>query len=628
MKLIREQITTYIEKEGLSEFLLQEHNHFNLSYIWLSIQMIVAAYLARNNNALLGFAIPLLGLWTCSIIYTLWRKLRERRNHKKEDITKPSTKDNQIYAGIVLIGLPALGATGLAILTNTWIIFPIYIFTSIAITLIMLFFQQNDHVFIDLIRQVIKGWLFSWQAVLKTIPVLVIAIFLSLFSGDIWNLIDSLGWLEISILSLTLLLIMAPAAKNKEEWLREQIAQSLFTAETIVQRVFALSDLQKLNKDGFVSIEDLEDSIRILEWRDTNDICSYLFTRLLKRINRRYLLAVALSTLLIGFSFFVFLTLVFWILSPGLAKVGWLQVARPQDIQTLVPILKFSFFISTLQMATFLANLLDKPKENIIFTGILDKTANWISAISLYYAIQFPNSYIWKKFQRQRNGYIVKGYWYEVNGKLIVRDGLSDDQVKEICKEIDNTYVKEGDNANFQVYKYKKEITRDLEVGKENFNWHYVHKPKFEPAIFTRIPENIDFSTEEHLLGRDCLVQGKPIQDSWFGKTPIMAAIGRAIWDSDKGHHIMMHPSAWKIKDKEILNIEIRLFKNLPTSADYINLAIKSLQIARKFSGNLNTVNIFFPYRFEGNWSRDFQLTDDGQYLFTENRITKKITLE
>jgi len=83
MKLILEQITTYIEKEGLSEFLLQERHPFNLSYIWLSVQMIVAAYLARNSNALLGSAIPLLALWTCSIIYTLWRKLRERRNHKK-----------------------------------------------------------------------------------------------------------------------------------------------------------------------------------------------------------------------------------------------------------------------------------------------------------------------------------------------------------------------------------------------------------------------------------------------------------------------------------------------------------------------------------------------------------------
>ncbi|MBI5936039.1 MAG: hypothetical protein HY867_20230 [Chloroflexi bacterium] len=635
MNLVTDEIRKYLINEGLSEFLPKGKRRFNLTYVWLLCQTLLAGILSSltHSSVFLAMLIPIMAIAMFIygyFIFWLFGEIRRIVKNKKFVYREPtpfSEKEKEAFGGIVIFGIPILSVIGLFILTHSWVVIPVFLVGYTLITILTVIMIQIDFIIVDLFKQISKGWLFSWQAVLKTVPILVVTILLSLFSGDMWKLINSMGWLELSLIGTSLLFICLPGIASNRNWIREQITFSIGSPEKITARVFAFQKIAKLQLNRFVSKEEIDDIKHQLQWRNIESVKKSIFLKLSKRIDLRFGLAIFFSTLLIGTMIFVGLSGIFWILSPGLTKVGWLQVSHPIQLHTLQPLLKLAFFISVLQTATFLANLLDKPKENVITVSTAEKVADWVSAIIISDSLLLPNGYLWS-WTRERNGFRKKRIWYAIKANIIVRTEASDGEVEKLCKDAEAAYANGKDVINFKIYRYRDGLVKELEAGKDDFAWAYNHNPESGFSNFASIPPDADFTSEEHLLGRDRLLQGKAIEDKWFGNTHEAVNLGRAIWESDTDHHTIMHPYALKIKGKDNLVLDIRLFKLLPKSTDYLELAKSLLNLSRKQFGQIKLMIFLFYYRFEQKKIFDAQWTDDGQFFYKENDKTKKMEIK
>jgi len=620
MKLIIKELRTYLENEGLSKFLPKATRRINPSIPWLAAHVILAFILTLPTGTVaIGTVVPMLTLIFFIMVNKLYTYIKLKRGGK--DLAKLNFKPLEEILLFTIFAL--INGIFIGLLTKSLKTASFFIFGSFFITFIANWVFRSSHILFDLFQQTVKGLVSSWLVVLKTIPILVITIFLSLFSEDVWVLTNALTWKSLIIISIALIIvILFTATKINKGWIRNQILSYLDLPEKIVTRVFEFPSIIKLKQSGFVSIEDEENVLDFLKWREIKDIVKKELPKLSAQIERRHSLSILSSTLLLGFILFIILTMLFYALSPALVKIGWIQTFSVVNTQGLFSILKLSFLISTLQMAAFLSSLAEQTRENLITTASLEKTIDWISAITVFQSVLFPNSQLWS-IRTEIQGSFKK--WNATIGRVIVKEGLTNTAIEQICKDIEATYITHTDKVEFKIYKNKLDLIKELESDKDNFNWHYIHNLSSNHISFGEISENIDFSAEEHLLGRDYIQQDKAIPDSWFGNTPTTAIIGRAIWDLDNDHHYIMHPSVWQIKDKDILNIQIRLYKKFPDLEDYGEWVRNSLIIAKTNLENLKVINIFFCYRFEEKWVCDFQLTEDGNILFIQNGKTQKI---
>ncbi len=426
---------------------------------------------------------------------------------------------------------------------------------------------------------------------------------------------------ELLAISAMIFMIILPGIRNNRGWISAKVLETVSSSDAIAQKLLKIPEFKRLKKHEFISIEDVEDVKEYLVWRDLRAAVSRRLDKLSPRIERRFVVAIIFSTLVLGLLLFLLVAGLFWVLSPSVATIGWLPSSHPNTLAGLGPILKFSYLISTLEMATSLANLLEKPTDNMILIETADKVGNWVSAILIYLAIRFPKAEIWtldKHHDARHKRDILRG-------ELIVDGALTNEEVEQVCKAIDAANAGKGDLVNLQAYRSRPGLVQNLDAGKNDFDWSYIRNSQTDSYNFAWVPADVDLTVEDHLYGREMVRQGKAILDSWFGNTAESVELGRAIWDGDQGGHLIMHPYALCVRNAGNLVIELRLYKKLPKSSEYLDLANHVIELGKQRMNNTPLIAVHFYYRYENKMLCYAQWTRDGHMSYSEDGKTRRV---
>jgi len=499
------------------------------------------------------------------------------------------------------------------------------LFTLIALFIVLLFsgtyLLSRGYLIrsiIEIVVQAFKGWALSWQAVLATMPLLLVAILLSLFSGDLWNLLGNISTAELTALIVFMYIPVFFAVFAKIDLTDLISHQQLINSENIVDRVFAIPLIRKSKEDSLLSIEDRDDAITILSWRKLNRTKELIGNQLESRIQTWYILVIIFTCVLLGFSFFLIFVALFFLISPSLSQMGWLLTTSNQTI-VQYPIPQVAYFLASIQVAAFAANLLDKPKENILFKRTLEKATDWLAAIIVFQAIYLPAFQIWES--RKEAPWHKKFGVTTLRAKIIVHIPTSDDEVKAACEKLEELYPR-FQLVDFAIYKNSKDLLQKMRFGVEDFSWKYVHNRKLAKLIFNPIPDAPEL-LEQHTLGREKLLAGEKIPEEWFGSGKINKKIGKAVWDFDEKHEVIMHPVV-RGDDGKSVHLFISLFRKLSKSEEYSSLIHSLLKLVQDLAPQATLISIVFYLRsgLNSKFLADLQWTNDG-LIFYKDELKK-----
>jgi hypothetical protein len=271
-----------------------------------------------------------------------------------------------------------------------------------------------------------------------------------------------------------------------------------------------------------------------------------------------------------------------------------------------------------IQIMTFSASFLGMSKENRVAERTSDVVSDWVCAIMVLSTIYLPYAHIWDK-KKKLQGFKKK--WHSIELKIIAHEKLSESEIEGICDEI-LAFQPKSDVINMQIYRNKEKIFQELDAGSQEFSWFFRNNSKLEQKNFHVIPQSSDLETENHLLGYEKQKNGDTIKPSWFGNTEISSCLGQRIWESDTGHHIIMHPYAnyTNKSDSSTLHVYLNIFRRLPTESEYLDLSKKIIALSLDIfstTDKLSLIYIFFSYRTENEIIADVLWTPDGKLFFT-----------
>ena len=620
----------YLRREGLSTFLPtnEEGTLFSLTTLLLICVCVGTITMLYGKSFLFGITIPLIVLaiyFLLVIVYIIIRALVEIiRSRGKFDSNSINSYINADKLGAWAIVLFLIGPTiFVGVYTLSWLSMLV---TFAALFLVLLFsgtYLLNRRYLIrsiiEIVVQAFKGWALSWQAVLATMPLLLVAILLSLFSGDLWSLLAKVSTTELTVLSVFMYIPVFFAVFARID-LTDLISHPLLANnENLVDRVFSIPLIQKSKENNLLSVEDRDDAIATLNWRSLNRAKELVAQQLERRIQWWYLLVIILACVLLELSFLAIFFILFILISPALNQMGWLlPPAQPNIIQNPIP--QVAIFLASIQVAAFAANLLDKPKENILFKRTLEKASEWLAAIIVFQAIYLPAFQIWES--KKEAPWHKKLGVTTLRAKLIVRVPTSDNEVKEACEKLEELYPR-FQLVDFAIYKNSQELLQKMRFGIEDFQWKYVHNRKLDKLIFNPIPDDLEI-LEQHTLGRDKLLAGEEIPGEWFGSSKINQKIGKAMWDFDETHEVIMHPII-RGDDGKSVHVFVHLFRRFHTSDQYSFLAHSLLKLVQNLVPQANLITIIFYFRaaWDAKFLADLQWTNDG-LIFYKDELKKE----
>jgi hypothetical protein len=392
----------------------------------------------------------------------------------------------------------------------------------------------------------------------------------------------------------------------------------LANSENLVDRVFSIPLIQKPKEDNLLSVEDRDDAIAILNWRNLNRTKELVAHQLERRIQWWYLLVTILACALLELSFLAIFFILFILISPALNQMGWLlPPAQPNIIQNPIP--QVAIFLSSIQVAAFAASLLDKPKENILFKRTLEKASEWLAAIIVFQAIYLPAFQVWES--KKEAPWHKKLGVTALRAKIITRVPTTDDEVKEACEKLEELFPR-VQLVDFAIYKNSQELLQKMRFGIEDFQWKYVHNRKLGKLIFNPIPDAPEIR-EQHALGREKFLVGQEIPEEWFGNGKINQKIGKAIWDFDESHEVIMHPVITGDDGKSV-HVFVNLFRKFRKSEEYSSLAHNLLKIVQELAPHATLISIVLLFRssLDAKFLADLQWTNDG-LIFYKDELKK-----
>ncbi len=620
----------YLRREGLSAFLPinKEDTLFSITTLLMICVCVGAITILYGKSFVIGLTIPvivfavfLLLLITYMIVRALWEIISNREKFDSNSID--SYFNAEKLGGWVIVSF-LIGPTILVgIYTSSWLSMLV---TLVALLLVLLFsgtylFSRGYLIrsFIEIVVQAFKGWALSWQAVLATMPLLLVAILLSLFSGDLWNLLAKVSTTELTVLSVFMYIPVFFAIFARID-LTDLISHPLLAnSENIVDRVFSIPLIQKSKEDNFLSVEDRDDAIGVLNWRNLNRTKELVAQQLERRIQWWYLLAIILTCILLELSFLAIFFTLFILISPALNQMGWLlPLAQQNIIQNPIP--QVAIFLASIQVAAFAANLLDKPKENILFKRTLEKAADWLGAIIVFQALYLPTAQIWES--KKELPWHKKFGVTTLRAKVITESDITDEDVKEACEKLEGLFPR-FQLVDFSVYRKNENLTQKLRFGVEDFQWKYINNRKLGKKQFTPISFELEIH-EQHMLGKEKLLAKEEIPEKWFGSSKISQKIGKAIWDFDENHEVIMHPSVLGDEGKAV-HVFINLFRKFRKSEEYSSLAHNLLSLVKELAPHATLISIVFYFRsgLNSKTIADLQWTSDGA-IFYKDELKKK----
>ena len=620
----------YLKREGLSAFLPvpKDTTPFSTTFILLvcfSVGLITKLF---GKSFWVGFFIPIILMAICLFViitYIVFREFPKIIRSKGEYDAKSvaAYMDSKTLGTIIIVLFTIVTPAIVGIYLFAWM--PVLIVFGVLLVILAFsirFLLNRDYLILAIIEitiQAFKGWALSWQAVLATMPVLLVAILLSLFSGDLWSLLGKTTTPELTIL-ITFMYIPVSFAVLVKIDLTDLIShQFLGNNEIVVDRVFSIPLIRKLKDKDLLSIEDRDDVIAALNWRDLDRSKELVADRLERRIRWWYLLVIILACVLLGLSFFIIFLMLFSLISSSLNQMGWLlPTTYPNTIQKPIP--QVAYFLSSIQVAAFAASLLDKPKENILFKRTLEKATDWIAAIIVFQAIYLPFFQIWesKKEAPWHKRFGVTALRAKVIAIANVTDG---DVVEDACGKLEELFPR-VQLVDFSIYRKNEELKQKMRFGVEDFQWKYIHNRKLGKKQFTPIPYDLEIH-EQHMLGREKLLAREEIPEEWFGSSKISAKIGKAIWSFDENHEVIMHPHVTS-DDGKTVHVFINLFRKFRKSEEYSSLAHNLLNLVRELAPHATLISIVFYFRsgLNSKFIADLQWTNDG-LIFYKDELKK-----
>ncbi len=626
MDILQKTLEQYLQREGLEGFTSSKKKSFLSQSIWVLIVSLGsgAISIGFNKPFWTGFIIPivtyilvtLLSIILSSFVglFFALRILIKNRFKQIENLDTliVSQRRLTLLGGVFFILVVAVTSASLSIYMNSWLVIPVLIFVFVIAFSINILLLSGTFI-VKAIFDILG------KPILSTMPLLLITIILSIFSGDIWLLIGNMSRPNLILLTLILFVPLFLAILTVRRPDLSDFLDAINSPADIVRQVFSLPVIQKLKKKQFICIEDEQEVTKYLAWRSIPEVKEIVFNKLQAQIKNLHFQSIFIAAVVFGIAFFVLSSILFWVISPDLYNMGWLAISRPINLPGLEPILKVAFFISVIQITAFLARLFEKKDNNVLLHKLKDKSSDWISSIIMYQALLLPNAVIVEKF-RKREGTIKKWFWFSQKIKIIVKETLSNPEVEDICKTVLALDKSQKDKIVIIAFKNSNNIFDDLKRGSNEWNWEYIHNFRADLQSFSPVPESVNLDDENHLLGRDKYLKGEKVPESWFGMKGECSRIGLHLWQLDSQHTVIMHPLIWEIKDKRILNIEIRLFKKFPRESDYVELAKTALRIAlEEISSNPLRINVFFYYRYEEK-SNSYATYENAKFIYTNHK--------
>lgn len=592
----------YLRKEGLSSFLPASKDKTIFSYTLLLLIILSVAITARafDRSFWVGLSIPILSMSVYFIVLIFFVFFREiAKLPKDKSKIDPNTfltqREQRFLSTSIIAVLLFAPSIVLGIYAHSWIaalVLFVVIFVVILFSGIFLFSRDYWIVaIIEIITQFIKGWSVSWQAVLSTTPVLLVTILLSLFSGDMWDILSTMSVLELTLLIVVIYIPLFFAVFANIELSDLILQESIDTEEKLVDRAFSIKFIDKKKNRDLLSVEDRDDVIALLKRRDVGRTKTIVANDLKGRIQAWYILLIFLSSLLLGFGFFAIFYSLFSFISPSLSDMGWLQTPKKLPaFRNAIP--QVSFFLASIQVAAFAASLLEKPKGNILFRRTIEKATDWLTAIIVFQTIYSPKLQIWDA--REEAPWHKKLGVKTIRGKIIAEANSSDEDVKHGCEKLEELFPR-VQLIDFNVYKQHPSLAEKIRFGVEDFQWKYIHNRKLSIKQFDPIPGAIEIH-EQHLLGREKYLEEKEIPFEWFGDNKKTANLGKAIWDSDVNHEVIMHPRVFGSGEK-VIHISVHLFRRLKKSEEYSLLVHNIFDLAKKVFPNANLFSVDVYHR-------------------------------
>lgn len=311
----------YLKRESLSAFLpaTKDTTPFSITFILLNCFSVALVTKLFGKSFWIGFFIPIVLAAICLFIiiaYLIFREFPKIIRSKGKYDAKSSLDIEYKTLGTIIIVLfmivtPVVVGIYLYAWTPALIVFGTFI---VVLVFSITFLLNRDYLIlaiIEIVVQALKGWAFSWQAVLATMPLLLVAILLSLFSGDLWSLLGRISTTELTVLIIFMYTPVFFAVFAKIDLTDLISHEHLADSQNIVDRVFSIPPIRKSKEENLLSIEDRDDAIMVLSWRNLDRTKELLAHQLERRIQWWYLLVIILACVLLELSFLAIFLILF-----------------------------------------------------------------------------------------------------------------------------------------------------------------------------------------------------------------------------------------------------------------------------------------------------------------------------
>ena len=614
MQILLEALKKYLSQEGLSNFISSNDDSVPIPTVWLSLNSLSFGIIGYvfSQSFWKGFLIPIAVflllmamIFVFLALFIIFKGLKLLFSNKKNlttkfeeinlQITELLTNSSSTLGTILIVLSFIISPSILGLITNSWIAAGVSVVVFILCFIVLMILLSRHHwirAAIDIFAQVLSSGASSFRTILATTPILLITVLMVLFSSDIWLLIESIKWVSLLAFSIVVILpIMLGVANTKN-------LAHLFTEHTntlsskeIVENIFKIPVINEIRKKELLCIEDEENLSLLLENRNTSYAQRRISEQTIKKVQGWYFLSILISSLLLEIGLFILLAILFGVISSNLVQVGWLKIPLGATWASWMPIFKMSFLISTLQVAAFSATLLQKPDDNLLFENSIKRNTDWVFAILSYESLMFPEfEIVERKFEKP---------WHKRLGvtalrcKFIAKQNVSDEALKKACEKFEELHPK-IQLIDINITKETDEVWRDMKAEMEILDWKYIHNRKVQYKDFTTISREAFEDDEQHLLGRQYSLTGKKIPTNWFGDSPKSVEIGKAIWENDIEHELVMHPRV--NGNVKTIHVHVHLFRKLSTTEAYKSLVDKYLDIIHNKvrKANLITINLYY----------------------------------
>ncbi len=579
----QDYLETYLKNEGVFVLIPKSRRFASfpiiLTLIWfigtLAISSIIGYTVNRIDGVIFIISVAVgsyIATFLGVIIYHIWKSII-----KKQNVRSSNTSFIDVVFNFIVY--PAILSIAMTVYAKSWLVGLVsllsYLLTILLVVIInakaygiYVTFRSVLITFVDLIRSI-------WFAFVL-FPLLLIVIFLSVFSGELWQ---SIGNVTITRLAIAIILLASPtillAVASFKSFVRDLM--TLPQEEQVFNTIIGAPYIKDKVVRGFISDKELLDAKYQFSWRDK--------TRLLEEVNVIEKIA-ARSLLFLLFSTSVILMLIFLIYFYFLFKLligdeiiaSWTQIPLQKETITLgildnsfgigysssdISLLKTSVLLSVfVAITTLVQSFTDETVKNVFFNHLQQKVNTWLSMGAVYHSLVNRNFQLWSIDEAKNKPGIV-------NVSVVIPRGLEENQIKAICEYVEEMFQRYDHFVSIIAF----EQNTEKPIYRRGFparKWVLTHNKKANYRNFTENHISVDDEPEyDHLLGDRLLLSGDPIPDEWFGNTSLAVQAAKIIWDTDINHDFVLHPSGFNA-NKEVLLINIQLRKRMLTSEQYV----------------------------------------------------------